>query len=98
MKKSGTIVVDLKSERYVGAADAPCQGYMRYVEHRSSHATRTPDVFDLIERALWRHPEFGSEVRLVVYIEVVKEARPSTKTCHNPWPAHTCRTEAGDNR
>lgn len=94
VKSEGSTTFGLRAERSLGSAVAPCGGYYNLVEHTAKDSTRRinkPDMYDLIRRALGGHPEFGSEFEITVTVRVVEHGRPSTKKCHNPWPAHRCR-------
>jgi hypothetical protein len=89
----GFTTFGLRAERRLAHAGAPCSGYYSLVEYSSKDSTKqinTPDMFDLIKRALGSHPEFGSEFHVRVEVTVTKRAKPSTKQCHNPWAAHRC--------
>jgi hypothetical protein len=94
----GPVTIILQSRRDLGSAGAPCGGYLAYgevvgddVPDASTRRLNAPHVFEMIERALGRNPEFGSLVRLRLHVEVLDEPAPSPKACHNPWPAHRCR-------
>ena len=92
--RTGEVTVVLKSERRNPSGGGPCMGYLSYGEPDAPAGDprqyNVPSVHDLIDRALGANPHPGSIVRLTVTVEVVKAARPSTKKCHNPWPAHRC--------
>ncbi|HEX7095672.1 MAG TPA: hypothetical protein VF183_07300 [Acidimicrobiales bacterium] len=87
---SGETSFVVESVRDLHHGGTPCAGYMRYEERPlpDKRILSQPDVFDIIQRALGDNPEFGSQVRLTVQVEVIVEGKPSRKKCHNPWPAH----------
>lgn len=91
--QAGRVDLTLESRRRVGSASDGCQGYLAYGEKDAPESIRrfnAPDMYELIARALGENPPPGSVVRVVVNVEVVRAAAPSTKKCHNPWPAHRC--------
>lgn len=91
LKKTGEVTVLATSQRDLGWAGAPCEGYMRYEEHGNPDGHKgVPTIFSLVERALGDQPEFGSTVLLTVTVKVTKAERRSPRKCHNPWPAHSC--------
>jgi len=94
-KDEGTTTVLLKPDRGLGWSGAPCEGYYALEEFKAKDKAdriNCPNVHELIDRALDGDlPEFGSEIEVTVSVRVIKRAKPSTKKCHNPWPAHRCK-------
>lgn len=100
-KNQGTATFGLIANRNVSYAGAPCSGYYNLVEFTSKDSTdkiNSPSMYDLIERALGHHPEFGTEFEITVQVKVTRRGVASTKACHNPWSGHTCRAPAKKRR
>ncbi len=89
-KKQGTATAIVHAIRGVGSSMAPCDGYLSYRENANGTGSDFGS-FEQVYRALGRHIEPGSTIRLEVTVTVLNEKPRSKKKCHNPWPAHMCR-------